>query len=102
MVKGAVGGAINPYVDFDYSGSWFDQGEDFRMGDGKQRPTYILLIDTDFGTPARGVLWPRKSGSSRLLSAITVIRQKSFLPTGVLILIILMSRGMNLSTVRFQ
>jgi len=37
-LKGAVGGAINPYVDFDYSGSWFDQGEDFRMGDGKQRP----------------------------------------------------------------
>lgn len=37
-VKGAVGGAINRTLDFDYSGSFFRQGDDFRMGNGQERP----------------------------------------------------------------
>ncbi len=37
-LRGAVGGAVNEFFDFDYSGSLFDQGDDFRMGDGNVRP----------------------------------------------------------------
>ncbi len=37
-VRGAVGGAVNEFFDFDYSGSVFDQGDDFKMGDGNVRP----------------------------------------------------------------
>lgn len=37
-LRGALGGAVNEFVDFDYSGSLFDQGDDFRMGDGNVRP----------------------------------------------------------------
>lgn len=36
-VKGGVGGAINEVIDFDYSGSYFDQGDDFKAGDGDIR-----------------------------------------------------------------
>ena len=37
-VKGSVGGAINETLDFDYSGSYFDEADDFRMGNGETRP----------------------------------------------------------------
>lgn len=37
-LRGAVGGAVNEFFDFDYSGSVFDQGDDFKMGDGNVRP----------------------------------------------------------------
>ena len=37
-LRAALGGALNELVDFDYSGSLFDQGDDFRMGDGNVRP----------------------------------------------------------------
>ena len=33
-LKGGVGGAINEVFDFDYSGSFFDQGDDFKAGKG--------------------------------------------------------------------
>lgn len=37
-LRGAIGGALNQAVDFDYAGSLFDQKQDFRMGDGNIRP----------------------------------------------------------------
>lgn len=37
-IRAAVGGAVNEFFDFDYSGSLFDQGDDFKMGDGNVRP----------------------------------------------------------------
>ena len=36
-VKGSVGGAINEALDFDYSGSYFDQANDFKAGNGDTR-----------------------------------------------------------------
>lgn len=37
-LRGGVGGAIASGLDFDYTGSYFDQDQDFRMGDGQRRP----------------------------------------------------------------
>ena len=37
-IKGRVGWALNSMLDFDYSGSFFEQNDDFRMGNGKRRP----------------------------------------------------------------
>jgi vitamin B12 transporter len=37
--KAGVGGAINKYFDFDYYGSYVDQGHDFKMGNGETRPS---------------------------------------------------------------
>lgn len=37
-IRGAVGGALSGMFDFDYSGSLFDQNDDFTMGDGNTRP----------------------------------------------------------------
>lgn len=37
-LRGGVGGALSKWFDFDYSGSYFDQNDDFRMGNGVDRP----------------------------------------------------------------
>ncbi|WP_434517001.1 TonB-dependent receptor plug domain-containing protein [Dechloromonas sp. ARDL1] len=37
-IRGSVGGALSRFFDFDYSGSYFDQNDDFKMGDGNVRP----------------------------------------------------------------
>ncbi len=39
QLKGAIGGALNEFFDFDYSGSYLDRGDDFKAGGGVLRPS---------------------------------------------------------------
>lgn len=68
QLKGAIGGALNEFFDFDYSGSYLDRGDDFKAGGGVLRPStsygqqyHALRLGLNLNKDWRANLKDRKS-----------------------------------------